>query len=203
MTIPTQGTWDAASELVLYPDADAEAKLRAACLELEAVKGPLARAAADFRRFVETTDATRREEMFTTVFDINPTCTLELGWHLYGEDYKRGSFLVDMRQVMAAVGVEESAELPDHLIHALRVLQRLPAPKDALFSTSFVQPGLDRMLSGYSDESSPWRPVLAALLSALEACYGETKTAEGIPAAESPGPYEPAPSCSSLGSNRE
>ena len=189
----TTGTWDAVATLLTYPGADTAPELVGACLLLEAGVDPLAEAARDFREFVEACEPTRLEELFTTVFDINPQCTLELGWHLYGEDYKRGSFLVDMRSIMAGVGVEESAELPDHLTHALRVLDRLPAPKDVQFSTEYVQPALVKMLEGYDDEKSPWRPLLVALLGALEARYGETVPIAGTPSAESQGPYDAVP----------
>jgi len=34
-------------------------------------------------------------------FDINPACALEVGWHLFGEDYMRGQFLVRMREELS------------------------------------------------------------------------------------------------------
>ncbi len=37
------------------------------------------------------------EELYTRTFDLNPVCALEIGWHLFGEDYERGAFLVRMR----------------------------------------------------------------------------------------------------------
>ena len=182
---------DAVSTLLAYPDADAAGELMGACRVLEQESVMLRSAAAAFRQFLEATEPTKREELYTSVFDINPTCTMELGWHLYGEDYKRGSFLVDMRRTMQMVGVEESAELPDHLTHALRVLGRLPTPKDIQFATEYVQPALAKMLEGYTDEASPWQPLLHAVLHTLEARYGETNPIVGNPSAESQGPYEP------------
>src|SRR5262249_35690032 len=38
------------------------------------------------------------EELYTRTFDLNPVCSLEVGWHLFGENYSRGEFLVRMRQ---------------------------------------------------------------------------------------------------------
>ena len=34
------------------------------------------------------------QELYTRTFDINPVCTLEIGWHIFGEDYARGALLV-------------------------------------------------------------------------------------------------------------
>ena len=62
------------------------------------------------------------QELFTRTFDLNPMCTLEIGWQLYGEDYQRGEFLVKMREDLRLFGVAESGDLPDHLSHALALL---------------------------------------------------------------------------------
>lgn len=195
MTTGIQGSWSALATLLSYPDAQATGDLLAACGVLEGMD-ELTNATRKFRDFVEITQPTKREELFTTAFDINPQCTLELGWHLYGEDYKRGSFLVDMRNLMAAVGIEETSELPDHITHALRVLDRLPAPKSDQFSTEYVQPALAKMLEGYADTQGPWHSLLVAALRALEARYGETRRVVGNPSTETQGPYEPVPASS-------
>ena len=55
------GAWDAVSTLLTYPDADTSPELVGACLLLEAGADPLAQAARDFRAFVESTEATKRE----------------------------------------------------------------------------------------------------------------------------------------------
>jgi nitrate reductase delta subunit len=198
MTAREPGRWDAVSTLLLYPDAQAEADLTAASEWLIVNGDGLAEAARRFARFVADSDASVREERFTRTFDINPACSLELGWHLYGEDYKRGAFLVDMRQLIRGLGIEETQELPDHLIHALRCLERLPSPKVEQFSTAYLQPALSKMLEGYTSEDCPWRPVLVALLRELEAEYGETHLIESVPSAASPEPYEGSVSCSGM-----
>ena len=76
---------------------------------------------ADFPGF-EQLGSTELEELYTRTFDINPVCSLEVGWHLFGEDYNRGAFLVRMRGLLREHGIEEGAELPDHLESVLRVL---------------------------------------------------------------------------------
>ena len=74
-----------------------------------------------FPEFAEF-DPAGLEELYTRTFDINPVCSLETGWHLFGEDYNRGAFLVRMRGLLRQHGIEEGAELTDHLESALRVL---------------------------------------------------------------------------------
>jgi nitrate reductase molybdenum cofactor assembly chaperone NarJ/NarW len=60
-----------------------------------------------FNQLVQNTALARLEELFTITFDMNPDTCLELGWHLYGESYQRGEFLVKMRQALDAAGVAE------------------------------------------------------------------------------------------------
>ena len=64
-------------------------------------------------------DDTQLEELYTRTFDLNPVCTPEVGWHIYGEQYRRGRFLVQARELLKIVGVDERGELPDHLMSLL------------------------------------------------------------------------------------
>ena len=70
-------------------------------------------------------DDPSRQELYVQTFEFNPACTLELGWHLFGENYERGEFLVRMRDLLRRHGIAESTELPDHLTHVLALVGRL------------------------------------------------------------------------------
>ena len=182
--------WGSVGDLFLYPDAHAEDDMRmSADLVAAAFSDRLGRAGRGFGEWLGSVTPSDREELFTRTFDINPTCSLELGWHLYGEDYKRGSFLVDMRRLMASLGIEETRELPDHVVHALRALERLPAVKAQCFSLGYVQPALVKMTEGLDAAPGPWPDVVTGLLEALEAAYGPTPATPSAPSAEASGPY--------------
>ncbi|MCP3987340.1 MAG: nitrate reductase, partial [bacterium] len=109
-----------------YPQAGQAEKLRATLPELMTCSPSAGARLAAFMDHVEACALTEREELFTRTFDINPACTLELGWVLYGQDYARGAFLVKMRQMLVEHGIRESGELPDHLTHVLQLLGQLP-----------------------------------------------------------------------------
>src|SRR3972149_5384978 len=78
------------------------------------------------------------EESFTRTFDLNPVCCLEVGWQLYGEDYNRGSFMVEMRQRIRSHGITETLELPDHLSNLLPLLGRMEPQEAGPLCASFV-----------------------------------------------------------------
>jgi nitrate reductase molybdenum cofactor assembly chaperone NarJ/NarW len=126
---------------------------------------------------VQTLAAGEREELYTRTFDINPVASLELGWHLYGEQYERGAFLVRMRGQLRAHGVEEGTELPDHLPSVLRLLGRLDDDgRRALLDAAIVR-GIEKLRDQWTDNDNPYLRCLDALRTLLPVC---TPTHEGV-----------------------
>ncbi len=116
----------------------------------------------------------RLQELYTQTFDLNPVCSLEIGWQLYGEEYARGSFLVTMRQQLRRHGIPESTELPDHLTHVLPLLERMDEEEAGKFSSSFVIPALKKMLPSFEGKDSPYENILQALNGLLQAQMATT-----------------------------
>jgi nitrate reductase delta subunit len=102
------------------------------------------------------------EELYTRTFDINPVSSLEVGWHLYGETYERGAFLVQMRDLLRRYAIEESSELPDHLTHALHALGRMDESEIREFVPTRLARALDKMLEGFAVNPNPYEHVLQA-----------------------------------------
>lgn len=65
------------------------------------------------------------EELFGKTFHIQAICYLDLGYVLYAEDYKRGEFLVQMKNEQRKVNNDCGVELPDNLPNALTLLPLL------------------------------------------------------------------------------
>ena len=107
-----------------------------------------AKAAADFGAFAEQHELWEVEEAFTRTFDVNPTCALEVGWHLFGEEYARGMFLVRMREELRKYSLPESAELPDHIAHVLAVVAAMPDDEAAQLRAGLRPAGRGKDESG-------------------------------------------------------
>jgi nitrate reductase delta subunit len=135
-------------------------------------------AAADFGAFAEQHEVWEVEEAFTRTFDVNPACALEVGWHLFGEEYARGMFLVRMREELRKYDLPESTELPDHISHVLAVVAAMPDDEAARFVRACVQPAVEKMRQGLEDKETPYRHVVACLASVLTACWGECTATE-------------------------
>lgn len=193
---------DATADLFAYPADGAVENIQAACGVIEQLAQPMAGGARGLLDIIEKQGVGAAEEHFTRVFDVNPTRNLECGWHLYGEDYARGAFLVQMRTLLRAVGIEEGTELPDYLPTLLRALARLPKGKGAIFSTNYLQPALARMVEGFADRETPYGDVLRGLLSALETEFGPTSKDAAAPPAQAT-PYAGVTGCSPMSSPTE
>jgi nitrate reductase delta subunit len=111
------------------------------------------------------------EELYTLTFDINPVCCLEVGWQLFGEEYARGAFLVDMRQTLRDCGVLESTELPDHLGHVLAALERMPSQAARDLANNAALPALDKMIQGLDGKENPFERVLKAIRTVVQERY--------------------------------
>lgn len=125
----------------------------------------------DISIFAAETSALSREEfeeLYTRTFDINPISSLEIGWHLYGETYERGSFLVKMRQLLKSLEIPESTELPDHLSHVLLALDTLGESNEAdELANQYVAPALAKILEGFKEKNNPYEHLLLALQNSI------------------------------------
>jgi nitrate reductase molybdenum cofactor assembly chaperone len=167
---------DAFARLLTYPDQHTGQAAELLYIILAGEIDEAARAVAEFGGFLEQHENWEVEEAFTGTFDVNPTCALEVGWHLFGEEYARGLFLVRMREEMRKYELGESTELPDHISHVLAIVASMPEDKAAKFVTACVQPAVEKMNEALSDKDTPYRHVMAALASVMEQKWGECKS---------------------------
>lgn len=158
--------------LLTYPD---EQTVEAAELLYIILQGELPEAAlkmADFGAYLESHPSWEVEEAFTGTFDVNPACALEIGWHLFGEEYARGLFMVRMREELKKYGLAESIELPDHITHVLAVIGAMPDDEATRFVTACVLPAVRKMLNAFDDNASPYGNVIHCLALILHHVWG-------------------------------
>ena len=109
------------------------------------------------------------QELYVQTFEFNPACTLEIGWHIFGENYERGEFLVRMRDLLRRHGIAESSELPDHLCHILPLLDRLEPEEAADLVGQFVLPALTKIKDALN--GTIYQERVAATAARLESDY--------------------------------
>ena len=124
------------------------------------------------------------EEEYVATFDCNPAVALYLGHHLYGDNQKKGAYLIRLKEEFGRHGfVPSGNELPDHLPLLLGFLAYLARKGEDAARRSFISecvlPGVERLDAAFSARrDSPWRPVVDAvrLLCAEDSAIREEGT---------------------------
>jgi nitrate reductase assembly molybdenum cofactor insertion protein NarJ len=156
--------YDMLARLLDYPEEGGYAELLARSIDL--LEDGYAEAAALLRPLHDHVHKMNRgevQELYTRTFDINAVCTLEIGWHIYGEDYARGALLVKLREQLRLMNVPESCELPDHLTHVLLLIGRMAGEEADELAARYLLPGLDKMLEGMAEGQPPYRALIEAV----------------------------------------
>ena len=68
------------------------------------------------------------QELHTRTFDVQSLTTLDVGYVLFGDDYKRGALLASMNQEHRRLQNDCRGELGDHLPNVLRLIAKLDDP---------------------------------------------------------------------------
>ena len=107
----------------------------------------------------------RWEELHTSTLDLSPLFVPYVGHVVWGDNYRRGAFMADLKAAMADAGVDLRGELPDHVEPVLRYLAAVEEPMVDLVD---VFPGavadMERALTT-ADPGNPYRHVLAAVVA--------------------------------------
>lgn len=153
---------DLAAALFFHPGADYLERVERYRLAIAEVLPEAGDPLNAFAEAIGALDPEGIEELFTRTFELNPLCAPEVGWHLFGENYSRGEFLVWMRRELRRHGLQESSELPDHLGHVLPVLGRSDPGTSDKFARDYLLPALEKMLAGLAGKDNPFENLLEA-----------------------------------------
>lgn len=109
------------------------------------------------------------QEYYIRTFDINAVCYLDVGYVLFGEESKRGQFLLNMKSEQIKANNDCGTEFADHLPNFLTLLPKI---EDKLFREELVVtmllPALKHMLENFSNEENNYRYLLQILIEVLE-----------------------------------
>lgn len=113
-----------------------------------------------FRVFAEETTVGKLQEVYSGFFDLNSICHPYVGYQLFGENYKRSVFLVELKKSYRTNGFEsDPTEMPDRLSVVLRfAAQNEGDDIDALLNKGML-PALERMTTKPETESHQHGPA--------------------------------------------
>jgi nitrate reductase assembly molybdenum cofactor insertion protein NarJ len=113
------------AELFEYPDAGYPERVQQIKKFLD---GNYPEAAGEIGKFVDylpADDLLTMQELFTRSFDVQAIATLDIGYVLFGDDYKRGEMLANLNREHLAAKNDCGTELADHLPNILRLMSLL------------------------------------------------------------------------------
>ena len=121
-----------------------------------------------FGELVRTSTLAELQEDYVAHFDFNPAAAPYLGHHLYGDNQKKGAYMIRVKQEYIQHDfTPQGCELPDHLAVLLGFLAHLARRgEDAVrrqFIAELVLPGLDKLVAGCAPRDlSPWLTLVEA-----------------------------------------
>lgn len=138
------------SALIDYPEEGFENTVNEIQLYLDGLKPELGGLLEDFSTFASAAPLEEVRQLHTRTFDVQAITTLDLGYLLFGDDYKRAQLLVNLSREHASVGNPCGSELADHLPNVLRLISRMEHGdvKDGLIRC-LVYPGIKKMIGEF------------------------------------------------------
>jgi len=171
------------ADILDYPTARLNDRLRDCILALETGNGLLPAADAlppceRLRQFQNTcgrVELSRLEEIYTATFDMRADSSLYVGYQLFGDDWRRSSYLARLQQLYRAHGFSAGAELPDHMCIMLHFIAGQDSSVETQeLITDCLVPALSKILDKLDRAANPYAPALEALLLCLRgACTQE------------------------------
>ncbi len=113
------------ADIVDYPRSDFLNKVKTAEEFLTEYDSETISIIQEFVQFIDITEPEKIEELYLRTFDIQAVTTLDIGYVLFGDDYKRGKLLANLNQEHIAVNNDCGTELADYLPNLLRLLPKI------------------------------------------------------------------------------
>lgn len=167
MSVVDRETLDLLASCLEYPGPRTAALARRAAERAAGDHIALARALWELAVWLETAPLAEAEERYTALFDLNPVCTLHVGYQVFGDSYPRGAFIARLAGELRVAGVPRGEDLPDFLPTVLRLLGRIERADAAPLLEVVVCPALDKMSQALGGPRSPWSDVIRALPAVL------------------------------------
>jgi nitrate reductase assembly molybdenum cofactor insertion protein NarJ len=138
------------SRIFRYPDAGFANDVKTIQAYFNEYDSSVGKQLKPFSDFVANAKLSELEELFTRSFEIQAITTLDVGYILFGDDYKRAELLVNMNREHTEAGVDCGVELPDHLVNILKLLPKIEN-KDIVpdLISKILQPALRKMIAEF------------------------------------------------------
>ncbi len=146
-----QADYELLADLFIYPLHNSyKERIREIQKHLFSVLPESADAMSPYLDFMNHSSLTEMQELFLRSFDVQAITTLDIGFVLFGEDYKRGQLLVHLNGEHREAGNVCETELSDHLTNVLRLLPKMKdLPMRNEIALRLVIPAVEKMIAEF------------------------------------------------------
>lgn len=140
--------------LLSYPNKETLAKVESLQEYLNQKYPDAAEIMRKFTEFAKIIPLWKWEEIYTRTFDVQAITSLDVGYVLFGDDYKRGELLVNLCKEHTKAGNDCETELADHLPNLLGLLKKLNDNdfKDDLIYL-IIKPALKKIINEFDSRN--------------------------------------------------
>lgn len=124
---------------------------------------------SSFVEAVEKLNTKQQQEYFLKTFDVQAVCYLDMGYIMFGEDYKRAQLLVNLQKEHKVAGIDCDSELADHLPNVLCLLAQTDN-RDFAMELGFIitLPTVRFMLTKFQKIENYYKGLLEVLVGILQ-----------------------------------
>ena len=153
------------SALLQYPDHELLSQIEMIETEVDDMPSKeMKKCMDDFLLYLKTHSPIHLQEGYTAAFDMNPTTTLNLTYHTYGDNEKRADMLARLQQRYRDAGYERTTgELPDYLPMMLEFLSVCPESENTGLIWECLR-GLEDVVDRLQKAAPPYAALLQPLI---------------------------------------
>ncbi len=142
------------AQLFQYPKTDYKEKVMETEIVLAEFYPKTLSTFKQFSDFVFSSSHDEITEIFTRTFDVQAITTLDVGYVLFGDDYKRGELLVNLNREHREAANECTDELADNLANLLSLLPNMQNHdiRDELVEI-IIMPGLVKIINEFDTKN--------------------------------------------------
>ncbi len=157
------------AELFRYPDENLVSNTKACLLSIQNFAPELEQKLNHFLASIEKLNTKTQQEYFMKTFDVKAICYLDIGYVMFGEDYKRAQLLVNLQKEHVIADVDCGNELADHLPNVLCLLSKTKNP-EFVEELGFIitQPAVRFMITKFQNIENYYKDLFEVLLTMLQ-----------------------------------
>ena len=142
------------AQIFQYPRTDYKERVKEAETVLSELYPETLTTFKQFSNFVCNSSYDEITEIFTRTFDVQAITTLDVGYVLFGDDYKRGELLVNLNREHREAANECTDELADNLANLLSLLPKMQNHeiRDELVEL-ILMPGLIKIINEFDSKN--------------------------------------------------